>query len=47
MAKDGIPNTYTVLEWCGMQDTKSAATPLLARYMHEAAAQDTAIDLEL
>ena len=37
----------TVLEWCGMQDTKSAATPLLARYMPEVAAQDTTIDPEL
>ena len=37
----------TVLERCGMQDAKSAATPLLARYMPEAAAQDTTIDPEL
>ena len=37
----------TVLEWCGMQDAKSAATPLLAGYMPEAAAQDTTIDPEL
>ena len=37
----------TVLERCGMQDAKSAATPLPAGYMPEAAAQDTTINPEL
>ena len=37
----------TVLEQCGMQDAKSAATPLPAGYMPEAAAQDATIDPEL
>jgi len=37
----------TVLQRCGMQDAKTAATPLLAGYMPEANAQDAAIDPEL
>src|SRR6266436_5501002 len=37
----------TVLQRCRMQNTKSAATPLPAGYMPEAAAQDATIDLEL
>ena len=37
----------TALERCGMQDAKSAATPLPAGYMPEAAAQDATIDPEL
>ena len=37
----------TVLERCGMQDCKSAATPLPAGYMPEPVSQDTAIDPEL
>ena len=42
-------STYleTVLQRCGMQDCKSAVTPLPAGYMPEAVAQDTAIDPEL
>jgi len=37
----------TVLQRCGMQDAKSAATPLPAGYMPEANAQDAVIDPEL
>ena len=37
----------TVLERCGMQDAKSATTPLPAGHMPEAAAQDATIDSEL
>jgi hypothetical protein len=37
----------TVLQRCGMQDSKSAATPLLASYMPEAEKADAAIDPEL
>jgi len=37
----------TVLECCGMQDCKSAVTPLPAGYMPEPVSQDTAIDPEL
>jgi hypothetical protein len=37
----------TVLQRCGMQDAKSAATPLPAGYMPEPAGQDTTIDPEL
>ena len=37
----------TVLEHCGMQNCKSAATPLLAGYMPEPVSPDTAINLEL
>ena len=37
----------TVLERCGMQNCKSAATPLLARYMLEPVSLDTAINPEL
>jgi hypothetical protein len=37
----------TVLQRCGMQNAKSAATPLPAGYMPEAVAQDTVIDPEL
>ena len=37
----------TALEQCRMQDKKSATTPLLARYMPEAVAQDATIDPEL
>ena len=36
-----------VLERCGMQDCKSATTPLPAGYMPEPVSQDTAIDPEL
>jgi len=37
----------TVLQRCGMQNAKSAATPLPAGYMPEAAPQDATIDPEL
>ena len=37
----------TVLQRCGMQNAKSAATPLPAGYMPEAAPQDAIIDPEL
>src|SRR6266436_185325 len=37
----------TVLQRCGMQNAKSATTPLPAGYMPEAAAQDATIDPEL
>ena len=37
----------TVLEHCGMQNCKSAATPLPAGYMLEPVSPDTAINLEL
>jgi hypothetical protein len=37
----------TVLQRCGMQDAKSAATPLPAGYMPEALPQDAAVDPEL
>ena len=37
----------TVLQHCGMQNCKTAATPLPARYMPEPVSQDITIDLEL
>ena len=44
---DQCTHLETVLERCGMQNCKSAATPLPAGYMPEPVSPDTAINLEL
>jgi hypothetical protein len=44
---DQVTYLETVLQRCGMQNAKSAATPLPAGYMPEPASQDATIDPEL